>query len=133
MFTNTFENLIMDNIFKGNQIAASLPSEYYIGLSTTTPTESGGNVTEPIDNGYTRVKVDSFSSSSNGKVSNTNIIEFPQSTGDWGTITHCVMFDASSNGNVVWFKALSSPQVVNMDNVLAFKPNALSFELINDI
>lgn len=132
MFTTEFENLIMDNIFKGNSGALPLPDAYYAGLSTTAPNISGGNITEPVGNGYSRVKITSFSSSTNGKVSNTNVIEFPQSSGSWGTITHCVLFDGESpDAKAVWFNELKAPQVVSVDNVLAFKPNALWFELID--
>lgn len=134
MFTTNFKNLIMDNIFKGNSGALPLPSEYYIGLSTTEPSQDGTNITEPIGNGYTRVKVESFSASNNGKVVNSNVIEFPQSSGSWGTVTHCVLYDGSGGGaKAVWYKELSSTQTVGAENVLAFKPESLWFELLDNI
>ena len=47
MFTTSFKNLVMDNIFKGNSGAAALPSAYYVGLSATEMDASGGNISEP--------------------------------------------------------------------------------------
>ena len=134
MFTQYFKNLIMDNIFNGNPESAALPNEYYIGLSTTEPTQDGTNINEPVGNGYNRVKVESLSASNNGKVVNSNVVEFPQSSGSWGTVTHCVLFDGiGGDAKVVWYKELSSPQSVGEDNVLAFKPESLWFELIDKI
>lgn len=134
MFTTYFKNLIMDNIFNGNPSSTDLPTEYYIGLSTTKPTQDGTNINEPTGNGYSRVKVETLSASNNGKVVNSNVIEFPQSSGSWGTVTHCVLYDGiGEDAKVVWYKELSSPQSVGADNVLAFKPESLWFELIDNV
>lgn len=134
MFTTYFKNLIMDNIFNGNPSSTDLPTEYYIGLSTTEPTQDGTNINEPTGNGYSRVKVETLSASNNGKVVNSNVIEFPQSSGSWGTVTHCVLYDGiDEDAKVVWYKELSSPQSVGADNVLAFKPESLWFELIDNV
>ena len=61
MNTTYFLNQVMGNLFKTKETPA-LPSEYYIGLSSTAPNISGGNVTEPLSNsGYKRVKLENLS------------------------------------------------------------------------
>lgn len=120
MFTTNFKNLVMDNIFKGNSGTETIPSAYYVGLSTTEMDASGGNVSEPSGAGYARVLVP-FSSSSDGKVYNTDNIEFPKSTGSWGTVSFCVLFDGPDQGaSPIWCKALDAPQTVTTDNTLLF-------------
>lgn len=128
MLTTNFKNLIMDTIFHGNTSVGSIPSAYYLGLSTTTPSVNGSGVTEPSSSaGYARVLVSSLSASSNGTVSNSSIIEFNKSTGSWGTVTHAVLFDG--DGNVCWSSPLSSSQTVSADNTLIFSVGELQFTL----
>ena len=75
MFTTSFKNLVMDNIFKGNSGGGALPSTYYVGLSATEMDASGGNIKEPSGARYARVPAP-FSASSDGKVYNASNIEF---------------------------------------------------------
>ena len=48
MNTTRFLNLIAGNVF-GTKKDITIPTTYYLGLSTTTPNASGGNYTEPTD------------------------------------------------------------------------------------
>jgi len=90
---------------------ASRPT-LYVGLSTTTPTMAGANVTEPSGNNYARVATaasdwNAATSADPSVVDNANAITFPQASGSWGTCTHAVIFDASSGGNVIGIAALA--------------------------
>lgn len=117
MFTTNFKNLVMDHVFGGGG-TSSLPATYYLGLSSTEMNADGGNVTEPSGYGYERVQV-TFSASADGLVSNTNTIEFPKSTGSWGTLSYCVLFDGAGTGaKAVWCRPLNTPQAVSADNTL---------------
>ena len=130
MFTADFINLAMDSLFHGREVTA--PTAYYIGLSTTAPTSEGGNVTEPSSGGYARIHLDSLSASDAGTVSNSGIIDFGKTTGDWGRITHAVVFDgAEADANVVWHSPLSSAQTVSAGNTLIFNVGELYFNLAN--
>lgn len=61
MFTNYYLNLISRNLFNISGMC-SIPSKYYIGLSSTLPSPNGTNVTEPsVDAGYKRVEIDNDS------------------------------------------------------------------------
>ena len=70
---------------------------YYIGLSTTTPTATGGNFNEPTSStGYKRMQLSAMGSASDGQIQNTDIIFFPESLSTWGKITYFGIFTASS-------------------------------------
>lgn len=109
MNTSYWRNKIMDDMFQ-----ASSGNVFYIGLSSTTPTTAGGNVTEPAGNGYERVQITGFSQANNGVISNTSAIMFPRSTGTWfpanALATHWVLFDgADANAHVLSAGALETP------------------------
>lgn len=87
----------------------------YLGLSTTTPTESGNtisNVTEPSGNGYARVLVGNyqqsstimFGAASEGSITNNKQIKFDMATGSWGTCTYGILYD--NGGNVLAYGQL---------------------------
>jgi hypothetical protein len=48
-------NNMLDSRF--GSVAVAIPATYYVGLSTTTPTNTGTNVTEPAGGSYARVAV----------------------------------------------------------------------------
>lgn len=79
------------------------PATIYVGLSTTTPTVTGTNVTEPSGNAYARVAVTNnatnFPAAASRAKSNGTVITFPEATGSWGTPVSAVFYDASSGGN----------------------------------
>lgn len=127
-FTYYLDNKIVDLAFGG--VAYSAPATVYVGLSTTTPTQSSTNVTEPSGNGYARVAVtnntSNWPSASNGSKSNANAIIFPTSTGSWGTLTYFVIYDASTGGNLMGYGALTNSQTVSTGNTLSFAASALT-------
>lgn len=134
MFTTVFINQIMDTVFHGNSSVADFPVNYYVGLSTTAPTETGANITEPSsDVGYARILVDSLGVSQDGRVENKNIIDFGKATGEWGKVTHAVLFDGAGSGaNMIWCSPLSAAQTISKDNTLIFNTGELYFVLENN-
>jgi len=94
--------------------AFTLPTPY-IGLSTTTPTSTDTNITEPSGNGYTRVTTSgaTWGTAATGAITNAAIITFPTATSaGWGVITHVVAYDATTAGNLLWWAALGASQSV---------------------
>ena len=117
---------------------SALGSTVYLGLSSTTPNAEGGNITEPIGNGYERVLVGSYSQSgtqkfgdvSNDSITNNEIIYFPESTGSWGnTLTHFVLFTnktGTGDSYVLAFGELTTPVTVSAANaVVLFRKGEL--------
>ena len=85
MNTTHFLNRVAGNLFR-TETSPAIPTEYYIGLSTTEPTMSGANVSEPSTSaGYGRVLLENLSAPVNGVVTNTANINFEESTASWGS------------------------------------------------
>ena len=131
MNTTYFLNQVMGNLFKTKETPA-LPSEYYIGLSSTAPNISGGNVTEPLSNsGYKRVKLENLSEPADGVITNEQAISFDESTGSWGTMSHVVIYDALEAGNLLMYDTLSTPRNVEAATIVTIKANSLTLTLSN--
>lgn len=134
MNTTYFKNLIMGNVF-GTSTSTSLPKTYYLGLSSTTPSAAGGNVTEPSASGtsYARVALSSLSTPSNGTITNTVAINFAESTTDWFPVgapaTYYVIYDAKTGGNLLMYNQLTHPRVIEMNTITTIKANSLSLQL----
>lgn len=118
----------MGNVF-GTKTAPALPTNFYIGLSTTAPTTAGGNVTEPSDSAYARVRLSSLSAPSGGEVKNSQAISFADSTTDWGQVTHFVIYDAATGGNLLIYNTLDKPRTIQSDSQVSFKVNGLELSL----
>ena len=131
MNTTYFLNQIMGNVFK-TKTSPALPAEYYIGLSSTTPNLAGTNVTEPLTtSGYNRIKLTSLGSPINGEITNSAAISFDESTAPWGTMTHFVVFDALTGGNLLMYDKLSTSRNVETATIVTIKKGSLKLTLKN--
>ena len=79
------------------QLGSGIPNTVFIGLSSTTPTDAGTNVTEPVGNGYARISLTIGAAAARNRA-NTNAVQFAASGGDWGTMTHSVIYTALTGG-----------------------------------
>lgn len=131
MNTTHFLNRVAGNLFR-TETSPAIPTEYYIGLSTTEPTMTGANVSEPSTSaGYGRVLLENLSTPTNGVVTNTANINFEESTASWGTVTHFVIYDAEINGNLLMYGALSTPRVVEAATVMTIRQDYLRLSVQN--
>ena len=131
MNTTYFLNLVAGNVFR-TQTSPSIPTNYYIGLSTTTPTASGTNITEPNSSaGYSRVQLTNLSTPSNGVITNSADINWTESTGSWGTVTYYVIWDAATGGHALSYGALTSPRSVETSTIISIRANSLSLSVKN--
>lgn len=138
MITNATANSIL-NAFFGRTNQITLASTCYIGLSTTTPTATGDNFTEPSEaNGYSKVLIGNYNQSntmlmeaaSGGSISNTNsIIFFPEALAGWGTITHFGIFTSKSSSTPIMWGALSTSITVPSGYIPIFRAGALTVSL----
>ena len=127
MFTTSAKNKVMNAVFGCS--TSVLPTSYKVGLSTTTPTASGSNITEPASStGYQRSSV-SFGSASDGIIKNSSAVEFPVLAKDAGVVTHYVLYD--QNGSPFWFDALKSSRTLETDTVVTFATGAIELTLKN--
>lgn len=93
-FSNYLEANLLDCI--GGKMWYT-PPKLWVGLSLTTPAEDGSNVVEPgTVHGYQRVEIlpTVWTYALLGGIANGVPITFPTASGNWGTITHFVIWDA---------------------------------------
>jgi len=128
-FSNYWENKILDHVFMKQ--AYTQPSHIYVALSTADPGEDGSGIAEPSGNGYARVETSDtdWTNASNGHIENANDIEFPEATGDWGTITHFALFDAATGGNMLAYGSLSQSKTIGSGDTAKFKAGDLDVTL----
>jgi len=112
------EALLLDWLMTNG--SATRPTAWYVALYTAAPSDSGGG-TEVSGNGYAREAVTfAAATSPGGTTSNTGAVSFTASGGDWGSITHIGIHDASTGGNLLWHGAMTASKTVADGDTLEF-------------
>lgn len=101
--TNYLENKILDHVT--GRTTYTKPSAVYLGLFTAAPTETTGG-TEVTGGSYARQAITFGSAAASGSISSTAIVTF--SAMPAATVTYCGVFDASTSGNLLYYKQLPS-------------------------
>ena len=131
MTSTYFLDCIMGNVFKTKE-NPTLPNKVYLGLSSTAPAVDGSGVSEPLASaGYQRVELTNLGEPVNGVVSNGGEIQFDESSASWGTITHFVLFDSPTDGNLLMFNQLSQSRSVETATIVMVKTGSLKLTLAN--
>ena len=131
MITTYFKDLVAGNVF-GVGSKPAFPKPYYIGLSSSAPSEDGSNVTEPSSEGtgYARVAITQLGAPVNGVVKNESEVTFPKALQSWfgssTPATHYVIFDQQTGGNLLICDAMETPRVIEADTYLSFPIGELS-------
>ena len=118
MTTDRFKQIIMENVFKVSSPTYSIPTTYYLGLSTTTTTAG-----EPASTtGYARISLASkLTYDTTNKLIKSNIdITFDNSQGssDWFTTnspaSYYIITDSSSvrGGNLLAYGSLQTAKPI---------------------
>jgi hypothetical protein len=123
--SNYFENKILDHMLRNQSFTP--PSTVYVGLFTVAPTDEGGG-TEVSGGGYARQSV-TFSAASDGSITNSADITFPQATANWGTIVAVGLFDAATAGNLLWYGDLTQSKTVNSGDIFKIPAGNLTVSL----
>lgn len=127
------ENALLNEAFGATAFTPS--ATLYVGLSTTSITDAGGNITEPNAPEYARVAIDNdkttWTTSTTGGLSNDIAITFAQatSTGGWGTITDGFVADQSSGGNVYTLGALGTSKSIEQNDTPEFPAGSIVITL----
>lgn len=127
-FSDYTENLVLNWLFTTN--SATRPTAWYVGLFTAAPSDTGGG-TEVSGNGYARVATGTISvSGTDTLATNAAAIEFAAASGgNWGTITHAAIFDASSSGNMLAWAELTTSRTINDGDVFRIPAGSLDITL----
>lgn len=126
-FSNYLENKLLDHTLK--VASFTQPTNIYVALSTTDPTDAGTAITEPSGNAYARTLCNTWDTAASGASANTSAITFPTATGSWGTITHFALYDASTGGNMLGHGSVGTPQAVTTGNTPQFAAGDLDVTL----
>tara|TARA_R100001463_G_scaffold116797_1_gene172160 strand:+ start:570 stop:956 length:387 start_codon:yes stop_codon:yes gene_type:complete len=112
--TNAFETHTLQYLLTAGSITR--PTAWYVGLFTADPTDTGSLSNEVSGNAYARTAV-AFSVT-NDLATNSAAVEFPAASGgNWGTITHIGVIDASTSGNMIIHSALTTAKAINDGDV----------------
>jgi len=127
-FSDYTENLVLNWLFTTN--SATRPTAWYVGLFTAAPSDSGGG-TEVSGSGYAREATGTITiSGTSTTATNAAAIEFdPASGGNWGTITHAAIFDASTSGNMIAWAELTTARTINDGDVFRIPAGSLTVTL----
>ena len=123
-FSNYLEGEIIKHLLRTG--SWSKPTNVYAALFTSDPAEDASG-TEVSGGAYARVSVSvadaQWSAISAGRSGNVNAITFPSPSGaNWGTVTHCALFDASTSGNMLVYGTLTSIKIINDGDAAPFFP-----------
>ncbi len=129
--TNTEESNYLSYRFKGGTMTALANS--YVGLFSTSPTEAGtGGVelTAGTAPGYARLVMaqadwGAVSAGEPSLISNSAQKNFVAASADWPTVVAIGLFDASTAGNLLYFKVLGTSKTVNNGDTAKFNAGAL--------
>jgi len=132
-FTDSVEQGLLD------LFVASYPAtgNKYVALSSTTPTEAGGNFTEPSGGGYARVAMASTdwaaaAGTAPAAKANSSVVTFPTASADWvsaANLTYFGIFSASTGGTLLAFGVLGQAKPVLNGDTASFAAGALILEL----
>lgn len=88
-------NKIMDTMY------TSASSEFWVGLSSTLPSQDGTGVSEPAGGNYARVQITEFTDPVDGTIKNVSALEFNRSSAVWfdsdNKARYWVLFDGSTS------------------------------------
>ena len=135
--TNYLERRLLHFIFKNNSLSFATPGDsIYVGLATAVSAAETGTVTEATFTNYVRQQVEASNwtlvgSDSTDQQTATNAanIEFPASGGTNNTITHIIIADAASSGNILFVGALDVQKVIESGDIFRINAGNLTIEL----
>ena len=130
-FSTVNKNAVLDFLF--GAAAMSSPAEYYVALSTTPPTDSGANVSEPAGGSYARIGIlntgAKWVAASAGEKANADDIIFPTAAALWGTIGWWCLYDAVTYGTMHHWGILQTARVIDIGDQFRFLAGDLIIRL----
>lgn len=127
--SNYLEEAILNYFFRNQSI--SKPTVLYVALYKTNPTDSDTG-SEVNGGGYQRQAVTFDAPSQQGErgvIANTNTVEFPQATNEWGEIAYFGIRDAREGGNLLTYGTFNKPQTITEGTQFAIKQGDLTISV----
>ena len=137
MITTYMKNALLNDLFRG--VEYTNPTNLYLGVGTTAPSEDGTGFTEPSASSYHRYEIASTTTNwtepTDGSLSNLPTFRFNEAEESWTTsttpLTHWAIFDAATDGNMLFYGDLLKSQEVPSGGILEIPTNALSTTILN--
>lgn len=123
--SNYLENALINATLRNTSYTS--PASVFVALFTTDPTDAGTG-TEVSGGSYAR-QAATFTSPSNGSSTLAADVTFPTATGNWGTVTHFGIYDASTSGNLLYHGALNNSKNIQTGDILRIQVNNLTVTL----
>lgn len=125
---------LLDHLFGKSTLTAPT---IYVGLSSTTPTSTGTNVTEPSGGNYARKQTaaadwNAGTSADPSVITNANELAFAAASANWvsgANLTHAVFYSASSGGTFLGFGTLSVAKPVMSGDTPRFAAGQISVSM----
>lgn len=134
MITTYQANRILDFNFGGTSYV--IPTNLYIGLSTTNIKQDGTNATEPKDGAYHRMKIPNdrlnFSVSKDAELNVLKEIIFPEAQQDWGVVKDVFIADALTGGNILYFDTLEQQREIKVNYEITFPVGTIKIKMVSE-
>ena len=134
--TTYMEHALLQFLFKNNAESFATPgNSIYVGLATAVSSIETGSLTEATFGSYARQQVPASGwtvpavGTDAQTATNAANIEFPASTGTNNTITHALVVDAASSGNILFIGALDASKTIATGDIFRINAGNLSIEL----
>ena len=132
--SNYLENKVLDHVLTAS--AYSAPTTRYLALFNNTSTNAAANLeagtltdeTSTSGTAYVRKAV-AFASASGGTSATNATVTFDAATASWGTITHVAVMDAETNGNVLFWGAVTTSKTIDSGDTFQVTSGNLTISL----
>lgn len=115
------EQRVLDFVLRGAaEHTFTAPTTVYVALFTTATTDAGGGTEVANANAYARTAVTfgAIGIATDGIISNSVEVSFPQASGSWGTVTHLAIVDSGTYGagNFLYHGALGVSKAIDTND-----------------
>ena len=120
--SNFLENELYDHVLRNASYTS--PSNIYVSLHTADPTDDASG-TEVSGGSYARTAV-TMGAPTNGSGTNSADVQFAQATGDWNSVSHIAIWDASTSGNMLFHTPLDTSKNITTGDVFKIASGSLT-------
>ena len=123
-------NKLLDHVFKTTEYTPE--TNLYVGLFTSSPTDTGIAGTECTGGAYAREIMNVWDVAAAGASENTNAITFTTATASWGTVAwFCILNHLSTlaEANALIWGTVDPTRVIGIDDVAEYAIGALDITL----
>ena len=124
-FSDYLENKVLDHVLRN--VSYSSPTTVFVGLYTSNPTDTNSG-TEVTGGSYARQTL-SVTTASNGIVTSSADVTFPQCTVLWGSVGFIGILDAVTSGNLLMHTALTTAKTIDVGDILKITSGNLTVTL----